>query len=199
MLEAATQLLAAIGALVLLSYLCRFLTFIWTYCLAPSRIHKYVYGVAPYAIVTGASDGIGKALAFELYDKGFNLILHGRNEEKTRGVVDAIVREKCEGVAPAAKRDVRYFLADAADSALDVAKIVQQFSDLNITLVVHNVGGSPKRNERCVSPRTSTRNLDTTRQIGRMARGRRATCGAPQRAVPVAIDARAPPAAARAA
>ena len=77
----------------------RLLDFVWFYCLRPSSAHRYIHGPAPYALVTGASDGIGKAIAHELYDHGFNLILHGRNEEKLRKVADEI-RARGDRVAP---------------------------------------------------------------------------------------------------
>jgi 17beta-estradiol 17-dehydrogenase / very-long-chain 3-oxoacyl-CoA reductase len=134
--------LTALGAILSLTYIYRFANFIWIYCLRPSSVRKYIYGPAPYAIVTGASDGIGKALAFELYDKGFHLILHGRNEEKMNKVIGEI-RAKRGG-----SRDVRYFLADAADPSHDFEKIAQGLKGLHITLVVHNAGGTPKKLER---------------------------------------------------
>jgi 17beta-estradiol 17-dehydrogenase / very-long-chain 3-oxoacyl-CoA reductase len=136
-----TYLLAAIGAVLSLTYIYRFVNFIWIYFLRPSSVHKYLYD-SPYAIVTGASDGIGKALAKELYDNGFNLILHGRNEEKTKKVVEEI---RASG---GGKRDVRYFLADAGDPSHDFEKMVEQFRGLNITLVVNNAGGSYRSPEK---------------------------------------------------
>ncbi|KAH9927258.1 NAD(P)-binding protein [Fomitopsis serialis] len=112
----------------------RLLDFAWFYWLRPSSVHRYIHGPPAYALVTGASDGIGNAVARELYDSGFNLILHGRNEEKLRKVADEI---RARG-----NRDVRYFIADASDPSHDFAKLVQPFSDLNVTVVIHNVGGS---------------------------------------------------------
>ncbi|TFY52036.1 hypothetical protein EVJ58_g10235 [Rhodofomes roseus] len=112
----------------------RLLDFVWFYCLRPSSVHRYIHGPAPYALVTGASDGIGKGVARELYEHGFNLVLHGRNEEKLRKVADEI---RARG-----NRDVRYFIADASDPSHDFAKLVGPFANLNITVVIHNVGGS---------------------------------------------------------
>ena len=112
----------------------RVLDFVWFYCLRPSSVHRYIHGPPAYALVTGASDGIGKSVARELYDNGFNLILHGRNEEKLRKVADEI---RARGT-----RDVQYFIADASNPQHDFAELVKPFSELNITVVLHNVGGS---------------------------------------------------------
>ena len=40
------------------------------------------YGKDSWAIVTGCTDGIGKALAFELAKRGFNIYLIGRDPQK---------------------------------------------------------------------------------------------------------------------
>jgi 17beta-estradiol 17-dehydrogenase / very-long-chain 3-oxoacyl-CoA reductase len=138
----AIQVLAALGIMLSLTYIYRLMNFVWIYCFRPSSVHKYLHGTNPYAIVTGASDGIGKALAIELYDKGFSLILHGRNEEKTKHVVDEIRARARDG------RDVRYFITDTGDLEQDFQKIVQGFRGSNITLVVHNAGGSPRKSGR---------------------------------------------------
>ncbi|THH33310.1 hypothetical protein EUX98_g939 [Antrodiella citrinella] len=115
-------------------FLRHFARFIWVYFLRSSDIRKYSHGPAPpYALVTGASDGIGKAVARELYDQGFNLIIHGRREEKTRKVAEEL---RARGT-----RDVKYFLASVGDDGLDIPKLLEPFKDLNITFVVNNVGG----------------------------------------------------------
>ena len=38
--------------------------------------------VLPKCLLTGATGGIGEAIAFELAKQGYSLVLHGRNEEK---------------------------------------------------------------------------------------------------------------------
>lgn len=40
------------------------------------------YGHGSWAVVTGASDGIGKEFCFELAKLGFNIALVARNEKK---------------------------------------------------------------------------------------------------------------------
>jgi len=66
----------------------------------------------------------------------FNLLLHGRNEEKMKKLVQEFKAGEGSG-------DIRYFLADAAKPGHDFKKLLEPFSDLNITLVLNNVGGTP--------------------------------------------------------
>ena len=103
------------------------------------RLHLYLHGPAPYALVTGATDGIGKATASELYLRGFNLILHGRNERKLQSV-----REELQTLR-AAKKDIRFWVVDANRHDIDFEEAVKQWDGLDITLVVHNVGTAPLR------------------------------------------------------
>ncbi|KAH9921921.1 NAD-P-binding protein [Amylocystis lapponica] len=135
------QVLAAVGVLYLIPTAYRFFSFIWLYVLRPSSVHNYIHGPPAYALVTGATDGIGKAVATELYAQGYNLVLHGRNEQKMHKVIDGIR-------AGGATRDIRYFLADAAMPGHDFAGMVEPFKDLNITIVLHNVGGSVVQRKR---------------------------------------------------
>ena len=90
-------------------------------------------------VVTGATDGIGKAVAKELYLRGFNLILHGRNANKLERVSDEIRS------AGSTKKDVRLWVADANSADVNFEGAAKQWDGLQITLVVHNVGGAPVR------------------------------------------------------
>lgn len=46
------------------------------------------------AIVTGASSGIGTAIAKELVQAGANVVLAARNEEKLTEIADAIIQKE---------------------------------------------------------------------------------------------------------
>ncbi|EPS94306.1 NAD-binding protein [Fomitopsis schrenkii] len=129
------------GAVTVANQALHLLQFSWFYFLRPSSVRKYLHGPAPYAIVTGATDGIGKAVARELFGRGFNLIIHGRNEEKIRTVIAEIKASGGNG-------DIRYFVADAKAGGHDFAQLLAPFADLHITLVIHNVGGALMRGER---------------------------------------------------
>lgn len=60
----------------------------------------------------GATDGIGKATVAELLTRGFDVVLHGRNETKIRKVIDELHALAMGNSADAP--DIRYFIADAS-------------------------------------------------------------------------------------
>lgn len=64
-----------------------FSIWVWGSFFRPSKNLKE-YG--SWALITGSTDGIGKALAFELANKGLNLILVGRNPSKLEDTANAI-------------------------------------------------------------------------------------------------------------
>jgi 17beta-estradiol 17-dehydrogenase / very-long-chain 3-oxoacyl-CoA reductase len=126
-----------LGLLLALSRVWGILDFIWFHYLRPKSYTKFLHGTKPYVLITGATDGIGRSTAKELYAKGFNLILHGRNEEKMKGIVEVV-----KATNPASGLDVKYFIADATRSDVDFKGIANRFEGLDITLLVNNVGGS---------------------------------------------------------
>ena len=80
--------LAAIGAYYLGSMAYKALKGFTLYCVLPRRDLKIRYG-GGWALITGSSDGIGKAYAHELAKSGFDVILMARNQEK----LDAVAKE----------------------------------------------------------------------------------------------------------
>lgn len=109
----------------------------WFY---PSGLHKYLRttpdGGASWALVTGASDGIGLALSHELGARGFNVLLHARNESKL-----SRVREELAAAYP--KREFRFVTADAtAFTTADIDRIAALVAGLPLTVLINNVGGT---------------------------------------------------------
>ncbi|KAF1994683.1 NAD(P)-binding protein [Amniculicola lignicola CBS 123094] len=104
----------------------------------PLPLIHYLYssGLPHWALVTGASDGIGRALCSELSMRGFNVVLHGRNEAK---LVRA--REQLEAAQP--NRHFRTVTADATVfSKEDIDRIVAKVADIPLTILINNVGGT---------------------------------------------------------
>ncbi len=151
--------LAVHGVILAIPHAYRIFDLIWLYFLRPSSVKQYLHGKAPYAIVTGATDGIGKATAAELLTRGFNVILHGRNEAKMQKVVEEL---RASARMKGRSADIRYFVADASKGSHDWGKLLESFGDLHVTVVVHNVGGEIPIDKTYVSVTTyQTRCSDT--------------------------------------
>lgn len=110
------------------------------HCLYPSGLHKCLYkdsnGDDSWALITGASDGIGRALAWELSARSFNVILHGRNEAKLSQVLEELSAAHSE-------RKFRTTVADAsAFTKADIDRILETVGDLHPTILINNVGGT---------------------------------------------------------
>ena len=82
------------------------------------------------ALVTGATSGIGRAVAMRLASEGLEVIVHGRNAERGTATVRAI--KAAGGIA-------RFLAADLAD-ADDVARLAEEAGDVDV--LVNNGGFS---------------------------------------------------------
>jgi hypothetical protein len=85
----------------------------------------------PWAIVTGASDGIGRAFAVELARRGLHLVLVARNAAALDALADALGRDH-----PVACRVLPLDLGEPAA----VARLQAETADLDIGLVVAAAG-----------------------------------------------------------
>jgi short-subunit dehydrogenase len=91
-----------------------------------------------WALVTGASDGIGKAFARDLCRRGFNVIIHGRNEQKLLGVAAEL-----EKAYP--NREVRLLVLDAVAvpwTEETDRTVLDAVDGLDLTILINNVGGA---------------------------------------------------------
>ena len=87
-------------------------------------------------MVTGASDGIGKALAVHIAGLGAQVVLHGRNTKKLESVYDQITKLQDSPRPSIAVLDLATADGDAYSSLVD--SIEQEFGRLDG--LVHNAG-----------------------------------------------------------
>ncbi len=100
--------------------------------------YEYADGILENRIVlvTGASDGIGKALALHIASQGAQVVLHGRNTKKLECVYDEITDLKNAPRPSIAVLDLSTADRDAYSSL--VSSIEQEFGRLDG--LVHNAG-----------------------------------------------------------
>lgn len=92
-----------------------------------SRMRKY----GPWALVTGASDGIGRAMAFELARSGLSLVLVARRQ----AVLESFAKELEQGSGVL----VRVIAADLS-LAHEVERVCMETRDLDVGLLVAAAG-----------------------------------------------------------
>ena len=90
-----------------------------------------------WAIVTGASDGIGKEFAVQLSQRGFNILLVSRTEEKLKSVASEI-QSKCS--RPNATKVLA--MDFAYDNEEDYARLKALVDSLDVAVLINNVGRS---------------------------------------------------------
>lgn len=150
--------LSALGFLTVARWFYSFLTYTYL-LLKPSKLDRYLYdsrdGKPAWALVTGATSGIGLALSHELARHGFCVVIHGRNKSK----LDAVETE-LRAAHPG--REFRQLVADAShvpctnclsvqeqgtarnvSSFVDFDSIVKQLSHLHLTVLISNAGNGP--------------------------------------------------------
>ncbi|KAJ6545220.1 hypothetical protein B0H19DRAFT_1238198 [Mycena capillaripes] len=139
-----TTVLSAFGTLIATYYAYNILSFLHLYILHRSTISRYLASESlasehrSWALITGASDGIGLGFAHELASHGFNLILHGRNPTKLAAVESALK-------AQYPRISTRLFILDVYPcSAAAIDDYVRGLGkdNVRVRVLVNNVGGS---------------------------------------------------------
>ncbi len=87
-------------------------------------------------LITGASDGIGRALAIECAQRGAKVILHGRNASKLEKVYDAI--EAIDGTERPSIAVMDLATADSTSYTSLADSLAEEFGRLDA--LVHNAG-----------------------------------------------------------
>ncbi|RLM69490.1 very-long-chain 3-oxoacyl-CoA reductase-like protein [Panicum miliaceum] len=130
-------LLVALGLLVVLRSAAAFLAWLHRAFLRPGRDLAGRYGT--WAVVTGATDGIGRTVALELARRGLHLVLVGRSPDKL-----ARVGKEVLAAAPSCKvRTVAFDLAATGDDARrGVARVAAAVEGRDVGVLVNNAGAT---------------------------------------------------------
>jgi 17beta-estradiol 17-dehydrogenase / very-long-chain 3-oxoacyl-CoA reductase len=103
--------------------------------LPPVNFKKYGAKSGAWALVTGATAGLGEEFAYQLASKGFNILVLSRSQEKL-GEVEKNIREKY-------KVDTRNFVMDVANATdSDYQALTDYVQDLKLSVLINNVGVS---------------------------------------------------------
>ncbi|EGC36368.1 hypothetical protein DICPUDRAFT_54676 [Dictyostelium purpureum] len=134
MIEVIKSLSLAIGLGVIIRFVYHLAMFVFAFTFrAPINIKKYGSWVGKLNMVTGATDGIGKAYCHQFAKKGLKICLVSRNQEKLDSVASEI--EKKYKV----KTKVISFDFDTPDDT-KYQTLFKQLSSLDIGVLVNNVG-----------------------------------------------------------
>jgi len=107
------------------------LSHLWSVIRPPINVAKF----GKWAVVTGATDGIGKAYAEELAKRGVSLFLISRSPDKLKTVADEFSQKY-------RKIEVRYHAADFSRGHAIYPDIEKTLAGLEIGILVNNVGAS---------------------------------------------------------
>ncbi|KAM0873182.1 hypothetical protein ACQ4PT_038223 [Festuca glaucescens] len=127
------QALAAAGLLVAAGSATRLALWLYAAFLRPAKPLRARYGA--WAVITGTTDGIGRALALELAAAGLGVVLVGRSPDKLAAVAAEVGARR-----PGAQ--TRTFVIDfAADGlAANVAALAESIRGLDVGVLVNNAG-----------------------------------------------------------
>lgn len=108
---------------------------LWPYVIA-SSVDLHSKAGAKWAVVTGATDGIGKAYAYEMARKGFNVYLVSRTQSKLSEVQKDIMEKY-------SKVEVKTFAFDFCVGSIEAyAPLLKALDEVEVGILVNNVGMS---------------------------------------------------------
>ncbi|ETS87871.1 hypothetical protein PFICI_01699 [Pestalotiopsis fici W106-1] len=150
-----------VGILTILGCLVKIFNLLALY-LRPSGLGRFIHksrnGDRPWAMVTGATSGIGLAFAHELASHGFNVVIHGRNHDKLSRVLSqlqaAFPMQSFKSVianAATMTRTADQSISSGKFEMVDFKAIQESLSSINLTVLINNAGGG-----HCGSPTDPT-------------------------------------------
>ena len=153
----------------------------------------------PRALVTGATSGIGRAAAIQLARDGFEILAHGRDADRGRSVIDAIVTAGGRGKFIAGDLSDMTFLRKLAEEARDVDVLVnnagiawfgpsQELSHEQFDALIATNVRAPYYLVAAIGPRMAARGKGSIVNVGSVAGSIGLTGGAAYSATKGAID-----------
>jgi 17beta-estradiol 17-dehydrogenase / very-long-chain 3-oxoacyl-CoA reductase len=129
-------LLQVLGAILVVVDVVNAIRWLWQYIWLPGQMQgprlAERYGRGTWALITGASDGLGKAFARELARYGFNLLLVSRTEEKL---------SRLQAELEAFGVQARTVCADLSDSSeATYSRIATVAREVDLSIVINCVG-----------------------------------------------------------
>ncbi|KAK0636502.1 hypothetical protein B0T17DRAFT_519272 [Bombardia bombarda] len=130
--------LAGIGAVYLAQGFAAFLQLVLNaFVLSGVNLRKYGKK-GTWAVVTGASDGLGKEFATQLAARGFNLVLVSRTKSK----LDTLAKDLEQKNAGSGLQTKVLAMDYSQDNDADYESLAQLISGLDIGILINNVGQS---------------------------------------------------------
>ncbi|KAK9462446.1 uncharacterized protein V1516DRAFT_155907 [Lipomyces oligophaga] len=131
----ASVFFALVGLIKYVSFGIRFTRLYFDLVLPGKSLTKYGAKKGAWALITGASDGIGKEYSFQLAKAGFNIFLVSRTESKLVALADEIKAKYAV--------ETKYQAIDfATPTADDYSKLAATVSLIDVGVLINNVGQS---------------------------------------------------------
>lgn len=127
---------AGLGALYFIFQATRFVSIFFNVFLIPGTNLRKYGKKGTWAIITGASEGIGREFAIQLAAKGFNVVLIARTKTK----LDALAAELKDKYASSGLETKVMTMDYAADNDEDYERLRDVISNLDVGVLVNNVG-----------------------------------------------------------
>ncbi|RDX58538.1 Very-long-chain 3-oxoacyl-CoA reductase-like protein, partial [Mucuna pruriens] len=131
--EFAVLIISALGFIVTLKLLTSLATWIFHTCFRSEKDLVRSYG--SWALVTGATDGIGKAFAYQLARRGLNLLLVSRSFQKLEAVAGEIRAKH-----PHARVKIVEVDFAGADVSEGLQRVEEAIEGLDVGVLINNVG-----------------------------------------------------------
>ncbi|CAA6673987.1 unnamed protein product [Spirodela intermedia] len=125
----------SLGTLSTFRFFISILQLVYIFLLSSKNLIDY----GQWAIVTGPTDGIGKAMAFELARRGLNLVLVGRNPDK-------LSRASSEMKAEVPGVELKTVVIDlSGDLSEGIRNLKDVIKEIDVGILVNNAGLSQKK------------------------------------------------------